>query len=486
MSEGKDPSIKLFGKTIQLLLPEEDDDVSVLNHHELDSNRSDPVVSEGDFMNTKEQEEEKVALISEDPKTTNVDKENSAEEMKNQTTSSGMSEDSKTPNVDKETSSLETGEKEDASDMKNSDGTLKKPDKILPCPRCNSLDTKFCYYNNYNISQPRHFCKGCQRYWTAGGTMRNVPVGSGRRKNKSSVASHYRHILVSEAVQAARADVTNGMHHPTGSILTFGSDSPLCESMASSLVLAEKSRNSARNRFHGQEQTIPISYKGGEIADDHSSGSSSTVSNPTEKGFSGGQESVLTNNTQRTAAQVPCFPMPPWPCQWNAAQWRPQTTQPAFGPSGNPISYYPMPPYWGSTVPYTWNMPWLSPQPSLPDQFAHISSPESQTLGKHSRDGSTLRPLRPRKEDTLDKNDAERGVLVPKTLRINDPNEAAKSSIWSTLGIKTEDTDLGTGAGLYKAFLPKAAEKNHIRETSLALQANPAAMSRSLNFQETT
>lgn len=61
---------------------------------------------------------------------------------------------------------------------------LKKPDKLAPCPRCESLDTKFCYYNNYNVNQPRHFCKSCQRYWTAGGTLRNVPVGAGRRKNK--------------------------------------------------------------------------------------------------------------------------------------------------------------------------------------------------------------------------------------------------------------------------------------------------------------
>ena len=60
----------------------------------------------------------------------------------------------------------------------------KQPDKILPCPRCNSLDTKFCYYNNYNVNQPRHFCKNCQRYWTAGGTLRNVAVGAGRRKRK--------------------------------------------------------------------------------------------------------------------------------------------------------------------------------------------------------------------------------------------------------------------------------------------------------------
>lgn len=61
---------------------------------------------------------------------------------------------------------------------------VRKPDKLIPCPRCDSLDTKFCYYNNYNINQPRHFCKSCQRYWTAGGTLRNVLVGAGRRKNK--------------------------------------------------------------------------------------------------------------------------------------------------------------------------------------------------------------------------------------------------------------------------------------------------------------
>ncbi|KAL0429888.1 UNVERIFIED_CONTAM: Dof zinc finger protein DOF3.1 [Sesamum radiatum] len=53
----------------------------------------------------------------------------------------------------------------------------------LKCPRCDSTDTKFCYYNNYNLSQPRHFCKTCRRYWTKGGTLRNIPVGGGSRKN---------------------------------------------------------------------------------------------------------------------------------------------------------------------------------------------------------------------------------------------------------------------------------------------------------------
>ncbi|XP_057497541.1 dof zinc finger protein DOF1.4-like isoform X1 [Actinidia eriantha] len=54
----------------------------------------------------------------------------------------------------------------------------------LKCPRCDSSNTKFCYYNNYSLSQPRHFCKACKRYWTRGGTLRNVPIGGGCRKNK--------------------------------------------------------------------------------------------------------------------------------------------------------------------------------------------------------------------------------------------------------------------------------------------------------------
>lgn len=59
----------------------------------------------------------------------------------------------------------------------------------MACPRCHSENTKFCYYNNYCVKQPRYFCKECQRYWTAGGTLRNVPVGAGRRKNKHSAAN---------------------------------------------------------------------------------------------------------------------------------------------------------------------------------------------------------------------------------------------------------------------------------------------------------
>lgn len=36
---------------------------------------------------------------------------------------------------------------------------LSRPVGVAACPRCNSEETKFCYYNNYNVKQPRYFCK---------------------------------------------------------------------------------------------------------------------------------------------------------------------------------------------------------------------------------------------------------------------------------------------------------------------------------------
>ncbi|KAF8409044.1 hypothetical protein HHK36_005116 [Tetracentron sinense] len=81
---------------------------------------------------------------------------------------------------------VESSQVKQETDKTDGETSEKRPEKIIPCPRCKSMKTKFCYFNNYNVNQPRHFCKGCQRYWTAGGTLRNVPVGAGRRKTKPS------------------------------------------------------------------------------------------------------------------------------------------------------------------------------------------------------------------------------------------------------------------------------------------------------------
>lgn len=75
----------------------------------------------------------------------------------------------------------------------------------LPCPRCESRETKFCYYNNYSTTQPRHFCRNCKRYWTAGGTLRSVPVGGGLRKNKTSKLSKHGVDLLSASTDGSHS-----------------------------------------------------------------------------------------------------------------------------------------------------------------------------------------------------------------------------------------------------------------------------------------
>lgn len=373
--------------------------------------------------------------------------------------------------------------------------TPKKPDKILPCPRCNSLDTKFCYYNNYNVNQPRHFCKKCQRYWTAGGTMRNVPVGAGRRKNKNS-SSHYRHITVSEALQTARTDMPEALHHnplkPNGTVLSFGSDAPLCESMASVLNIAEKTmRNFHRNGFHHrtEEQTIPVSCGGCDNGEENSSGSSVTASNSAEEGNRANLQESAPQNCQAFPPPIPCFLGSPWNYPWNSAQWSSPIAPPppAFCASSFPVSFYTAPAYWGCAVPGTWSMPWLSPPSSSANAASSGSGVHSPTLGKHSREGNMLNQSDPEKEETPKQSNSERCLWIPKTLRIDDPGEAAKSSIWATLGIKNDiKADTISSRGFFKDFQSKVDVKNQTAETSPLLHANPAALSRSLTFHESS
>ncbi|CAH2042267.1 unnamed protein product [Thlaspi arvense] len=381
----------------------------------------------------------------------------------------------KSPSADEENGSPkhQKGENDqnDPNNPQSPQKPLKKPDKILPCPRCNSMDTKFCYYNNYNINQPRHFCKSCQRYWTAGGTMRNVPVGAGRRKNKNSV-SHCRHITISEALQAARIDhAPNGIHHPAfkpnSTVLSFGPEAPLCESMASVLNLAEKrATNEIQNGFYKVDHVV------GENGDDCSSGSSVTTLNSTEEVVRNGLQETVIGTINGFSSQFPCLPVVPWPYPWNSA-----VPVPAFCPSGYPMPFYPAP-YWNCGFPGAWSVPWISPPSPARAQKPTGSSPDS-SLGKHSRNGDLIRSSEPEgKESQLveQKNSEQSCVLIPKTLRINDPDEAARSSLWATLGIKND---------LFQGFQAKGDQKkNHIPETPPALRANPAALSRSLSFQE--
>lgn len=96
-------------------------------------------------------------------------------------------------------------------------------DQALKCPRCDSTHTKFCYYNNYSLSQPRYFCKTCRRYWTKGGTLRNIPVGGGCRKNKkvSSKKSNDHHHQSGPNPQNLGSSSSSPMLNPTDLQLSF-------------------------------------------------------------------------------------------------------------------------------------------------------------------------------------------------------------------------------------------------------------------------
>lgn len=97
--------------------------------------------------------------------------------------------------------------------MEEKKANIRRAEKpqALNCPRCTSSHTKFCYYNNYNLSQPRYFCKACRRYWTAGGSLRNVPVGGASRKNKRS--SSYDHMMMIMPPAHDQTPSQNPSHH---------------------------------------------------------------------------------------------------------------------------------------------------------------------------------------------------------------------------------------------------------------------------------
>ncbi|KAK4779173.1 hypothetical protein SAY86_006701 [Trapa natans] len=447
MEDGKDPGIEPFGRQIPLSDAEASD--SAL-----------PSSSEiGYTENPGEQEEEEEEEENEDDdgeetaKDYPLSEEQCIESMQQEDGPGTVSkksakhealldsENPKTPSLDEEMAKprAPSAQKEQtcksSSEEKQKD--LKKPDKILLCPRCNSMDTKFCYYNNYNVNQPRHFCKSCQRYWTSGGTMRNVPVGAGRRKNKGSASHNYR----SEALQEARIHSPNGTRgipslNGSGNVLSFNANAPIYNPATS---------------LHGSEDTGRSNC---------SSGSPVIIPNSADEETGTCQmEQKPMSNLNGFIPQVPCL------------SWPYFAAVPGIFPLGLGIPYYAPVDFWNCTGSHdSWTFPWLFPR----GEKVQCSVSNSPTLGKHSRE-----------EDELQKKEKNGCVLVPKTLRVNDPTEAAKSTIWATLGIKNDHRS-GTAGGLFKAFQTKGSHKSEVPETSRVLCANPAALSRSIKFHESS
>ncbi|GMI72835.1 hypothetical protein HRI_000952800 [Hibiscus trionum] len=132
--------------------------------------------------------------------------------------------------------------------------------EALKCPRCDSSNTKFCYYNNYSLSQPRHFCKACKRYWTKGGTLRNVPVGGGCRKNK-------RHQRPSAAIIAGGAANPNPpISHPRVDVSSTSShriNNPLFYGLASS---NPSDMNLPYHDFQSQMSALGLGFSSGIVS----------------------------------------------------------------------------------------------------------------------------------------------------------------------------------------------------------------------------
>lgn len=308
--------------------------------------------------------------------------------------------------------------------------------------------------------------------------MRNVPVGAGRRKNKNSLASQYRHLAVSDVVGLQA--IPDQLHHqalkPKGTVLSFGPDAPLLDSMASVLNLAEKTtKNCHRNGFHRvAEEQMEL---------EQPSASSVTPSSCNDEGAGAGAGADAgepsIRNCQGFAPQVPFVNgCPPWPFPWSPP--------PAICAPSYPIPFYPAAAYWGCTP---WSLPWLQTLPSpSPTGVSSGSGPNSPALGKHSREDDAAVPRDSGSENgesAKQSNQEGCRLWIPKTLRIHDPEDAAKSSVWATMGFKNDKTD--SGQGLFKGFQTKGElSRTHLGEASQALHANPAALSRSANFQESS
>ncbi|KAK7364899.1 hypothetical protein VNO80_13645 [Phaseolus coccineus] len=483
----KDPGIRLFGRKIPL--PESQIPASSQMGYQIQANSATMNACGG----LKKKEVEMPYTENSEQPENYSDSRDSKQEFPDNNNQQENGSKVNTKTVENNTESSSTDE----------DKIFKKPDKILHCPRCNSLDTKFCYFNNYNVNQPRHFCKNCQRYWTAGGTMRNVPVGAGRRKNKH-LASQYRQIIVScdgvpttndsschQLVTTLQSAAVFRSSTDNGTVLKFCPDAPaLCESMESMLNLKEQNRSVDENTVNCAEK----------VEEEVSLCASASMTNACS----------ARNTLTEPAASKPlqCYPVPPWIFPWNqdwnnvastasvqpsslhmcnpysadpaSMQWCPTPMMavpticpPSFPLQFVPASYWGGQPMWGGgtgAVSMGFNA-CLSPTSSTSNSCC--SGNGSPTLGKHTRDNNV----------STDEDKSDMCVLVPTTLRIDDPNEAAKCSTLASSGVKPENQQCVAEGTISKRAKPREG-KERVLGVSQILEANPAAISRAHAFQE--
>ncbi|KAH7366489.1 hypothetical protein KP509_18G081000 [Ceratopteris richardii] len=412
----------------------------------------------------------------------------------------------------------------------------KKPDKLLPCPRCHSLNTKFCYFNNYNVNQPRHFCRKCLRYWTAGGTLRNVPVGAGRRKNKHS-ALHQKHNSAQDVTSVRNGGVDAAQHKfsengttagttlnslpkpkllvrpvealsvsslespklNTG-ILNFGQESPLCRSLAATSLGIQESATGHNNSHLANDNTVaahvnlnlgtngiadpqPCSTDG--IFKSQTCKTSEALGNAPPPGIKVHEEE--SNLNAGSGDFEAC--MSEGGAQVHESNWQsngdvlpksllngdntllPLPLSNMLACNGSQGSFWPGFP-WPFMNPAMWGVPTFPPLP-MPVYPPGVSI--AGAMLPYALPGT-------QNHQFSDRSQPDKCLWVPKTLRIDDPVDAARSSIWTTLGLR--DGPLSSSKHASSKSCQGMNCKDDNEEVSMNRCSNPAALSRSAAFQE--
>ncbi|PQQ00707.1 cyclic dof factor 2-like isoform X1 [Prunus yedoensis var. nudiflora] len=257
-----------------------------------------------------------------------------------------------------------------------------------------------------------------------------------------------------QLLSCGKSSSTFGLPDRAGTVLKFGHEAPLCESMDTVVNLRDP------------RTCVEIgSVSGRESGDEPSCVSSMTAcgnqgtelpKNILQRDGIGLQGSCSESNISHPLNYYPVAPLVfPWNPGWRnaASPAAPQHSQSICVPNctaPNQVQWYPTPvlvvpgpcpqsiplqnvpaPYWGcmpicpagmGNVSLSGSNGCLSPSSSTSNSCC--SGNGSLTLGKHSRDSNIM-----------DEEKSENRVLVPKPLRVD---EASKSPIWASLGIKRD------------------------------------------------
>ncbi|GLJ17733.1 hypothetical protein SUGI_0309540 [Cryptomeria japonica] len=426
-------------------------------------------------------------------------------------------------------------------DGKNEEkGGLKRPTKVIACPRCESMDTKFCYFNNYNVNQPRHYCRKCQRYWTAGGALRNVPVGAGRRKNKPSFGIHQGHFvevsenvwtdgqaciplcpsmnsdklvkvesvypelrIFDEALNEAEAAYAQGKSKPQSHLHSYSHRLNL----PSEKIVKEGSLGSEKP-LCGIELPETYTHVGKRVGSGYMEKPSCSFSDKTQVSATKGESSSeVVQTVDDGACDSSLNGMVSAGPKAEPQGMRPNdfssSSLPSFssmGVIGNSWPLY----YNGCFV----NMPsGISASGSVqlktngvswfPPSLVHASNwhvPSGSIWGqqwgvpwKPANTDSELKTLgKHERDEATPESKTDRSLWVPKTQRISDPGEALNSSFVESLEVERKTGSIKSG-GVFKAFQSKKVKADCANTHPVDVMcANPAELSRSISSTESS